>query len=53
MKRTNFPTRKAKRRVEATARQEIRNKRTAAEQLAILDTLPGESKKERARLKKA
>lgn len=38
------------RRTDANARQRSRNLRTPAEQLALLDTRPGSSKRERGRL---
>ncbi len=38
------------RHIEAAVRQQIRDERSAAEQLALLDARPGESRKERARL---
>lgn len=38
--------------IEAKQRQDLRAKRSAAQQLAILDKSPGESKRERARLAK-
>jgi hypothetical protein len=39
-------------RIEAQQRAEDRSKRSAAQQLKILDASPGESKRERARLAK-
>lgn len=42
---------KITRRAEALERQQIRERRTAKEQLTILDKRPGEAKRERAKLK--
>jgi hypothetical protein len=53
MRRKNFPRRRETRRIEAEERQEERNKRSNAQQLARLDKKLGEGKgavKERLKL---
>lgn len=48
--RANFRERRQKRREEAEKRRVVREKRSDAEQLALVRTRPGESKREVARL---
>jgi len=52
MKRTNFPDRKDKRRLEAAERQAKHDSLTVSQRRAKLATRPGQSKKERAKLDK-
>lgn len=55
MKTCNFPQRREKRRVDAQARQELRDVRTPKQQLDILDETLGKdvgARSERARLRK-
>lgn len=52
MKRTTTHPRRAERRQQAEERQAHRNTLTTAEQLAVIATRPGQSKKEVARLTK-